>query len=146
MGLSCSTPCNEGLLAMPAPREPAEHHPGLSPPHCHEQRPFQLGACTSESAGTLVISLSSHASSLKSVRLNNEGTGDLREEESPCRAIFRRRDVHVGTQQGPSVHPSDALPSRTLGLCYRHVPFPKGYADINKLSLMASLQFSLASS
>lgn len=146
MGLSCSAPCDAGLLATPVPREPAEHHPGLSPPHCREQRPSQLSACASESAGTLVISLSSHASSLKSVRLNNEGTGDLREEESPRWAIFRRRDVHMGTRQGPSVHPSDALPSRALGSCYRHVPFPKGYADINRLSLMASLQFSLASS
>lgn len=62
--------------------------PGLSPLRCCEQKPFQISACALESAGTLVISLSSHASSLKSVRLNNEGTGDPREEASPCWAIF----------------------------------------------------------
>lgn len=75
--------------------------PGLSPPHCCEQTSFQLGARTLESAGTLAISLFSHASSLKSMRLNNEGTGDPREEESPRWAIFQRRDAAHRHEAGP---------------------------------------------
>lgn len=94
------------------PMSPVSITPGLSPPHFCEQRLFQLSARASESAGALVISLSSHASSLKSVRLNNEGTGDPREEENPRWATFQRRDAARGRE---AAHPADALLSHAPG-------------------------------
>jgi len=42
--------------------------------------------------------------------------------------------------------PAEPRAGGLMGSCCWHVPFPKGYADTNKLILMASLQFSLASS
>lgn len=92
--------------------------PSVSPPPCGEHRPFQLSACPSESIGTLVISLPSHASSLKGVRSTNEGTGDPKEEESPRWAVFWRRGATH--RQGPSTHPADAQPL-LLEDCWAHV-------------------------
>lgn len=77
-------------------------------------------------------------------------TGDPGEDESPCWAMFWRRDAAHRHEAVP-VHASSRSPAEPragglLGFCYQHVSFPKGCEDINKLSLKTLLQFSLASS